>query len=657
MEEKQIYYKKISQILKKRYFIAIAILVLSMLARQMIISYVMNQNENMTSVINVAGRQRTLGQQIAKDALAIYELGATEAANPYLKEMKATVILCETVHHELKNGEIIQGEPIDNSRVVEELFEQVDSSHQAMIEAAREIISMLESKNFDKASYKVSLDIILDNEEVYLEGMERIVGQYDTEAEEWVNLLRFLENTLFIILLIVISFEVIAIFRPTQKILLRVVEDVTESSGNLLRLIQSVNEELFLLEEESLEIILMNETARLLLGVEIDDTTKRIFTDEIEWGMEEKVNILKKIRDEDKVNGIEVSIKKKSGDIMYSKLSTVKGNYMGRSAILIILSDITSQKREEENIRKQAIKDELTGLYNRHFMDEIVAEELDRADRYNFPISVFIMDIDFFKKVNDTWGHPIGDVILRHTAELTLKNIRKSDYLIRFGGEEFLLFMPHIDLKHAVVVAEKVRKQIEQYTHPVVGKYTASFGVAERRRGESFQSLYQRADTAMYKAKQEGRNRVVADTNQEILRSKVLFLDWREEWNSGNELVDHQHRELLEMVNAIANNSLMETDEGLIHNEIENIIHHTAEHFATEERILKKIGYPYYKNHSNLHEGLLLRAKELEEAYLKGEIKLSVFLAFLLDDVIVGHLLDMDTKFFPHMKEYEEENK
>jgi diguanylate cyclase (GGDEF)-like protein/hemerythrin-like metal-binding protein len=285
-------------------------------------------------------------------------------------------------------------------------------------------------------------------------------------------------------------------------------------------------------------------------------------------------------------------------------------------------------------------------------MDEIVVEELDRADRYNFPISVFMMDIDYFKRVNDTWGHPIGDIILKHTAEITLKNIRKSDFLIRFGGEEFLLFMPHIELNQAVLVAEKVRQEIEGYTHPVVGKYTASFGVAERKRGETFQSLYQRADAAMYRAKQEGRNRVVSDTNQDTVQSKVIQLSWRDEWNSGNEVIDHLHQELLDMINQVTNLSVLDVEEGIIKEKMDLIIEHTVNHFETEEKILQQAGYPYYKNHAGVHAGILKRAKELENAYLAGTIKLTTFSAFLLDEVIVGHVLDMDTKFFSYVKEH-----
>ncbi len=655
MEDKLTYYKNTSKMLKKRYVIAVIILILSLLVRQVIISYEMNHNEHLASVINVAGRQRMLGQKIVKDALAIYELENSEASNQYYKDLRETVQLCETLHSALQRGEVIQDEPMRNSSIVNGLYEQLEDSHMAMMMAAHEIIAMSESNNDRKADFKMQLDIILENEPIYLEGMERIVDQYDSEAKEKVHQLKALELIMFVVLLIVIIFEVIAIFLPTNKALLRIVGDITESSRNLLTLIQSVSEELFLLEADSLEIILMNETARQLLAVDAEDKKRRYFAEEIEWGSEEKDDIPRKIKEEDKVNGIEVSIKKKTGEIMYSKLSTVKGNYMGKSAILIILSDITSQKREEENIRKQAIKDELTGLYNRHFMDEIVVEELDRADRYNFPISVFIMDIDFFKRVNDTWGHPVGDIILKHTSELTLKNIRKSDFLVRFGGEEFLLFMPHIDLKHAMVVAEKVRKEIEQYTHPVVGKYTASFGVAERKKGETFQSLYQRADAAMYRAKQEGRNRVVADTHQDILQSKVLHLNWREEWNSGNEKIDHQHKELLEMINQIANLTLSDAEDGVIKEKMDVIIHHTMNHFEEEEAILKKVGYPYYKNHANIHTSLLTRAKEFERAYFAGEVKLTAFFTFLLDEVIVGHLLDMDTKFFPYVKNENEE--
>ena len=134
---------------------------------------------------------------------------------------------------------------------------------------------------------------------------------------------------------------------------------------------------------------------------------------------------------------------------------------------------------------------------------------MTRSDRYQEPLSIIIFDLDHFKKVNDTWGHPIGDEMLKHVAEITNNTIRESDIFIRLGGEEFMIILPNTNITGAVEIAERVRKALEENEHPVAGKQTASFGVAEKIKDDIFNDLYKRADKAVYLAKESGRNRVV----------------------------------------------------------------------------------------------------------------------------------------------------
>lgn len=124
-------------------------------------------------------------------------------------------------------------------------------------------------------------------------------------------------------------------------------------------------------------------------------------------------------------------------------------------------------------------------------------------------MSMLLFDVDYFKVVNDTWGHIRGDEVLRQIAELVSKVIRKSDLFARHGGEEFCIVMQRCDLSNAAIIAEKIRSHLADYVFPVVGKQTASFGVAERNENESFKSWYKRTDEALYIAKKNGRNCVV----------------------------------------------------------------------------------------------------------------------------------------------------
>ena len=164
--------------------------------------------------------------------------------------------------------------------------------------------------------------------------------------------------------------------------------------------------------------------------------------------------------------------------------------------------------RKSEKLERLSITDQLTGLFNRRHINNVLAAEIERIDRYDRPLSIMILDIDHFKKVNDTYGHQTGDRVLCHFAETISKNIRKSDIAGRWGGEEFLLICPENDLDGVTTMAEHLRKIIAETHFPVDWKQTASFGVACYQQPESRDSFINRADRALYRAKENGRNRV-----------------------------------------------------------------------------------------------------------------------------------------------------
>ena len=119
---------------------------------------------------------------------------------------------------------------------------------------------------------------------------------------------------------------------------------------------------------------------------------------------------------------------------------------------------------------------------------------------------MIVFDLDFFKQVNDNWGHPVGDSVLKHTSQIAKRLLRKSDVFARMGGDEFMVIMPETSCAGARVAAEKIRSNITENPHPQAGLVTVSIGVAEWRTGESFGNWYERADDALYQAKKQGRN-------------------------------------------------------------------------------------------------------------------------------------------------------
>jgi two-component system cell cycle response regulator len=179
------------------------------------------------------------------------------------------------------------------------------------------------------------------------------------------------------------------------------------------------------------------------------------------------------------------------------------------------------KKRYTERLRdnvqmsiEMAITDALTGLYNRRYMESHVGTLVEQAATRGKPLTVLILDIDYFKSINDTWGHDAGDDVLRDFAMRIRKSIRGIDLACRYGGEEFVVVMPETDLAVATVVAERLRRRIAGESFPIQQgaraiDVTISIGIAGLGPGDTAASVLKRADQALYRAKRDGRNRVV----------------------------------------------------------------------------------------------------------------------------------------------------
>ncbi len=172
---------------------------------------------------------------------------------------------------------------------------------------------------------------------------------------------------------------------------------------------------------------------------------------------------------------------------------------------------------KKESLANLAYRDELTSLYNRRYFDRRLQEEWDRSVRYDRPLAMVMIDIDNFKKYNDTWGHQKGDEVLRSVAGILTASSRLSDILCRYGGEEMVFILPETDAKKALVMADFCRNLVAEKTAAIAGEsVTISLGVAERSSGRSdtastcldAEALLKAADLAMYRAKAAGRNRV-----------------------------------------------------------------------------------------------------------------------------------------------------
>ena len=176
------------------------------------------------------------------------------------------------------------------------------------------------------------------------------------------------------------------------------------------------------------------------------------------------------------------------------------------------LTDITKFKEKSNILEYQASHDKLTGLFNRNKFDEIFAKEIKRTKRYKNELSVIIFDIDNFKMVNDTYGHQIGDEVLKEISKIALDSVREQDITTRWGGEEFFILLPQTNLSGAVIVANKIRTSTQNHIFTEKSlKITASFGVAQFCiENDDEKTIITRADELLYEAKRSGKNKVMS---------------------------------------------------------------------------------------------------------------------------------------------------
>ena len=180
---------------------------------------------------------------------------------------------------------------------------------------------------------------------------------------------------------------------------------------------------------------------------------------------------------------------------------------------------------EEYHIRcieENAKVDALTGLHNRRWLEEMYTRELNRSNAGNLHLSAFMLDIDHFKNINDKYGHLVGDQVLISVAKTILKCLRPTDMPVRYGGEEFTIFLPGTSVENAKIVSERLRSSVEATKIPLPdGKgtlsVTISVGCTERKNDDTVETIIKRADDALYNAKESGRNRVCLNLGDDTM--------------------------------------------------------------------------------------------------------------------------------------------
>ncbi len=178
--------------------------------------------------------------------------------------------------------------------------------------------------------------------------------------------------------------------------------------------------------------------------------------------------------------------------------------------IVITLTDISAIELERKSLIIDATTDPLTKVANRLKFDMLLKQQIELSDRYNYNFCTIMLDVDNFKHINDTYGHAVGDEVLERLADTLRRNVRRSDTVARWGGEEFVVILPHTRLVTGIKIAEKLRKKIASIEGEDIPAFTCSFGVSEYRKGESVEAFMHGVDNKLYKAKRNGKNCVVS---------------------------------------------------------------------------------------------------------------------------------------------------
>jgi diguanylate cyclase (GGDEF)-like protein/PAS domain S-box-containing protein/hemerythrin-like metal-binding protein len=349
----------------------------------------------------------------------------------------------------------------------------------------------------------------------------------------------------------------------------------------------------------------------------------------------------------------------KQGEILIAEVSRGLARSQDGKPLYFIASfrDITESKRLQTMLEEQASTDPLTGTMNRSRIEERATFELMRSDRYGDRLSLLMIDLDNFKNVNDTYGHLAGDRVLRGFCEIARNCLRATDVLGRWGGEEFVALLPETGLKGAQFLAERLRATLEGLRFDGDIGVTASIGVAGYKEGDELATLMARADAAMYRAKQAGRNRVAvdaADMEREAgnrhWNPQLVNLQWKSSYRSGQPLVDAEHQELFDLANIIIAGLVEHDSESGVLPQIKELIAHIQAHFSHEEKQLQATGYPSAAAHAQIHRELLERARQLADEFERGEGSATALLGFLIYDVVAKHMLKEDRKFFPWLR-------
>ncbi len=307
-------------------------------------------------------------------------------------------------------------------------------------------------------------------------------------------------------------------------------------------------------------------------------------------------------------------------------------------------------------LRHLAGIDKLTGSWNRRRLEQTAVHEMERLKQYDHPLSLMVIDIDFFKKVTDRHGNPAGDQVLAKLAAMIQSTVRSTDSLTRWSNEEFVVLCPDTTLSTITMLAERLRETVAQAVFPSVNHLTVCVGIAECMRGETWEQWFKRADLALCRAKACGGDQVqfAPETPRHVgvgenALTNLVQLSWHTAYECGNPVIDEQHRALFGHANKLLAAVLDAQPKDEVAALIEAVVDAIVEHFNDEEMIITAAGFPREAAHAAIHRELVDSVLRQVSGFHAGTLAIGELFQFLSHNVVARHMLGADREFFPYL--------
>ena len=497
--------------LRNRYIVALSVIALLTIFSQIVVQFLISDQEYDSRIINISGRQRMLSQKITKTSLYIARAETKELSEPYRQQLAGILTLWESSHRGLQHGDSELGLPGRNSEEVLALFARIEPDHRAMIAATQHLLAA----SVQGASIDQAIRQLREHEAAFLKGMDEIVFLYDKDAKRKVAIARWLELGLMALTLAVLGLEAMFIFAPVTRRIRQDMQALENKTEDMSRLFSANPSAMLLVDNKDLTILDANQKASNLIGIDREVVAKGNLRDYLDPSHETNRLFLEKIVANESLNDYEVVVVIGARNTVVNGLVSVREiNFGGREVLAIGITNISELRKAQQTLERHATFDDMTGLVNRRTGLLLLDKAMARFPRDQRELTICFADLDGLKTTNDRFGHAEGDWLLRATSDVFKASIRASDIAIRLGGDEFLLilhdcttaaagrFLSRIEDRLAAISAEENK--------PFQMGISYGLTTYDPVRHPTPDDLIAEADALMYKAKQNKKQQITS---------------------------------------------------------------------------------------------------------------------------------------------------